>query len=125
MLTTELEEIEGKKPSPASDEKIHPWRLYPIGKHFVKKHIVHMPPSAEHPNGQIIERHEHCAVNPSANICCGVRWLFRKKITASSKLDRQATWIEAVADYKGILKNLPHKWMEIFQHHYLCMTEGC
>ncbi len=251
MLTTELEEIEGKKQSPASEEKIHPWRLCHIGKHFVKKHIVHLPPSREHPNGTTIERHEHCAINPSkkdilsfdeiqeitekhfhqlggapkagmlkgyayadkfdaeirgwtrywndifslpdpldanlvkaliasessfhqetnipakkhgrarglmqitdstmtalsnhhgelsnylicfehvkllnptANICCGVRWLFRKKITASSKLDRQATWIEAVADYKGILKNLPHKWMEIFQHHYLCMTEGC
>ena len=252
MLTVITEEIiEDKKKTPAPDEKIHPWRICPIGKHLVKKHNVHIPPSKEHPNGQIIERHEHCALNsskkdilsfdeiqaiteehfhqltgapkagtlkgythadqfdaeirgwtrywndifslpdplnanlvkaliasessfhsetdisakkhgrarglmqitdstmtalsdhhgelsdylicfehiklfnPTANICCGVRWLFRKKITASSKLGRHANWFEAVADYKGILKNVPHKWMEIFQHHYLCITDGC
>lgn len=46
-------------------DKIHPWRICPIGKHFVKKHIVHIPPSKEHPDGETIERHEHCATNPS------------------------------------------------------------
>lgn len=55
MLITELEGVEDKKQSLVSEEKIHPWRLCSTGKHFVKKHIVHMPPSAEHPNGQIIE----------------------------------------------------------------------
>jgi len=39
--------------------------------------------------------------DPSANICAGIRWLFRKKITASSKLGYSATWEEAVIDYKG------------------------
>lgn len=48
-----------------SDEKIHPWRICPIGKHFVKKHITHVPPSKEHPDGNTIEVHEHCATNPS------------------------------------------------------------
>ena len=249
IATSDLEKI--IEDSQESNEKIHPWRICPIGKHFVKKHIVHVPPSKKHPHGKTIERHEHCALNsskkdvlsfdeiqamtdkyfyqlsgppkagvlkgylnadkfdaeirgwtrywndifslpdpleanlvkalvvsessfhpetdipakkhgrarelmqitdstmtalsnhhgelsdylicfehkkllnPTANICCGVRWLFRKKITASAKLGRQATWIETIADYKGILEKLPHKWMEIFQHHYLCIIEGC
>jgi hypothetical protein len=45
-------------------------------------------------------------LDPSANICAGVRWLFRKKSIASSILGRDATWIEAVADYKSYLKNM-------------------
>lgn len=40
----------------------------------------------------------------SANVCIGVRWLFRKKETASSRLGREASWFEAVEDYKSILK---------------------
>ena len=48
-----------------SKEKTHPWRICPIGQHLVKKHFVHMPPSNEHPDGATIERHEHCAINPS------------------------------------------------------------
>jgi len=39
-------------------------------------------------------------LDPSANICAGVRWLFRKKSTAGSRLRRDATWTEAV----GIIK---------------------
>lgn len=50
------------------------------------------------------------------NICAGVRWLFRKKETASAKLKRTATWIEAVADYKAYLrdylKNPKHEQMQ-------------
>jgi soluble lytic murein transglycosylase-like protein len=38
-------------------------------------------------------------LDPSANICAGVRWLFRKKVTAGALLKRDADWIEAVADY--------------------------
>lgn len=45
-------------------------------------------------------------LDPSANICAGVRWLFRKKSIASSRLGRDATWAEAVADYKSYLKNM-------------------
>ena len=47
------------------EEKAHPWRRCPIGKHFVKSHIEHIPPSKTHPQGIIITRHEHCADNPS------------------------------------------------------------
>ncbi len=47
------------------DQKIHPWRICSIDKHFVKKHVVHFPPSKKHPDGETIERHAHCAINPS------------------------------------------------------------
>ena len=40
--------------------------------------------------------------DPNINICCGVRWLFQKKIIASKKLKRDATWDEAVFEYKGL-----------------------
>ena len=255
MITThdDLDEvIDDTKQQNQSGDKIHPWRICPIGKHFVKKHVVHIPPSKEHPDGEIIERHEHCATNPSkkdllsfdeikaitekyfhqlsgppkagvlkgypnadkfdveirgwtrywndifsfpdplsadlvkavivsessfhpetdipsgqgdgrarglmqvtdatmhilsnhhgelsnylicfdhsklldpsANICAGVRWLFRTMIIAKSRLGEEATWIDAVAVYKGELGKKPSKKMEIFQHHYLCIIEGC
>ncbi|MDP3788419.1 MAG: hypothetical protein Q8Q60_03850 [Candidatus Chromulinivorax sp.] len=41
---------------------------------------------------------------PSVNICSGVRWLFRKQITASSRLKRKATWEEAIIEYKAYWK---------------------
>lgn len=40
-------------------------------------------------------------LNPSVNICAGIRWLFRKKETASSKLNRNASWEEAIISYKN------------------------
>ncbi len=43
-------------------------------------------------------------LDPSTNICADVRWLFRKKETASAYLKREATWDEAVEDYKSILR---------------------
>lgn len=46
------------------DKKIHPWRLCPIGKHYVKTHSEHISPSKEHPKGEVIIRHAHCAKNP-------------------------------------------------------------
>ncbi len=234
------------------NEKTHPWRICPSGKHFVKEHIVHVPPSKKHPEGETIEKEAYCAVNPSkkdilsfdeiqamtekyfyqlsgppksnvlkgytdadkvdveirgwtrywndifsfsdpleenlvkalivsessfdpdmnipagkgkgrarglmqitdatmhilsnhhgelsdylicfdheklldpsANICAGIRWLFRTMVIAKSKLGEQATWIDAVAAYKGVLGQNPCKKMEIFQHHYLCIIDGC
>ena len=65
-------------------------------------------------------------LNPSANICAGIRWLFRKKVIADSKLGRKSTWIEAVAEYKGVLNQTPASIvMERFLHHYLCIVDGC
>lgn len=43
-------------------------------------------------------------LNPSANICAGIRWLFRKKETATSKLKHKATWINAIEDYRRLQK---------------------
>jgi hypothetical protein len=41
--------------------------------------------------------------DPSINIAAGVRWLFRKKETAKARLKREATWIEVIEEYKGVL----------------------
>lgn len=61
-----LEEVnKSSKLAHISEKKTYPWRICPIGKHFVKTHTVNIPPSKEHPSGEIIERHEHCATNPS------------------------------------------------------------
>lgn len=56
------------------------------------------------------------------NIAAGVRWLHRKRETASAKLKRQATWLEAAADYKSYLeqwkKNPKHKQMNKLVGYY-------
>jgi hypothetical protein len=39
--------------------------------------------------------------DPGTNICAGVRWLFHKRVLTSSRLKRQATWLETIEDYKG------------------------
>lgn len=41
-------------------------------------------------------------IDPSVNICAGIRWLFRKRAIASDILKRTATWDEAVAEFKGV-----------------------
>lgn len=46
------------------NKKTHPWRLCPLGKHYVREHKEHIPPSKKHPEGEIIIRHAHCATNP-------------------------------------------------------------
>jgi hypothetical protein len=43
-------------------------------------------------------------LDPHANIYAGIRWLFHKKRLATSKLGREATWLEAIAHFKGALK---------------------
>lgn len=44
--------------------------------------------------------------DPNVNIFAGVRWLFHKKNLASHKLKREATWMEAISEYKGIRTQL-------------------
>lgn len=39
--------------------------------------------------------------DPSINIAAGIRWLFHKRAIASGLLGREASWEEAVAEYKG------------------------
>ena len=64
------------------------------------------------------------AMDPSANICIGVRWLFTKKIDAKARLHHAATWDDAVAEYKGVLKGIiegknPDKNEEMPKFHTL------
>jgi hypothetical protein len=49
----------------APEKKAHPWRRCSIGKHLVREHPVHVPPSKSHPGGVVTTWHEHCANNPS------------------------------------------------------------
>jgi hypothetical protein len=69
-------------------------------------------------------------LNPSANICAGVRWLFRKKETASGRLKHKATWINAIEDYKGFLDKIlnneeyNHKPMEDLDKFYKILQEN-
>lgn len=44
--------------------------------------------------------------NPILNLAAGIRWLFHKQYLASHRLKREASWMEAIAEYKGILKQL-------------------
>lgn len=44
--------------------KIHPWRLCPLGMHYVREHQERISPSKKHSDGEIIIRHAHCASNP-------------------------------------------------------------
>ncbi|MBI4925814.1 MAG: transglycosylase SLT domain-containing protein [Bdellovibrio sp.] len=66
--------------------------------------------------------------DPNINICAGIRWLFQKKLLASSKLKRPATWEEAVAEYKGTLEDWRtgtkkgNKIMKIFQDYFSTFT---
>lgn len=45
--------------------KPHPWRLCPVGQHWVRTHEMHTQPSAKNPEGAITIRNGHCAYNPS------------------------------------------------------------
>jgi soluble lytic murein transglycosylase-like protein len=47
--------------------------------------------------------------DPSAAIAAGIRWLVRKQQLASRKLKREASWKEAVLEYKGILMQDPKR----------------
>ena len=44
--------------SVATNDKAHAWRICPIGKHFVRTHILHIPPSQEYPEGQVVTRRD-------------------------------------------------------------------
>jgi len=58
----------------------------------------------------------------SLSIAAGIRWLHRKRETASAVLNRKATWLEAAADYKSYLKEWQkdpkHKQMSKLKNIY-------
>lgn len=49
--------------------------------------------------------------NPNFNIASGIRWLFRKREIASSKLSKEAPWFETIMIYKGY-KDINHTQMK-------------
>lgn len=66
---------------------------------------------------------------PGANIVAGIRWLFRKRETASARLGRQASWEEAAADYKSyltdVIKGKVPRSMRDLQTYYERLKEKC
>ncbi len=64
------------------------------------------------------------AYDANMSICGGIRWLFRKKRLASGKLGREATWLEAIAEYKSYLNDINSgkdespKGMRVIQSFY-------
>lgn len=41
-------------------------------------------------------------LDPNINICAGVRWLFQKRYLLAKRLGREPSWIEVIAEYKGL-----------------------
>lgn len=54
--------------------------------------------------------------NPNLNIAAGIRWLFRKKEIADSRLGENSTWRDAVAFYKSVKSS--DNLMKKFDHYY-------
>lgn len=99
-------------------DKAHPYtRIYLQDIHGeLKDHLIRVTAT------QLLE--------PSTNICAGIRWLFRKKELAKNKLKREPTWIEAVADYKDYLNDIiagnhyNPKPMEDLKKYYHALQQG-
>src|SRR3989338_2890767 len=53
------------KKTPLKNDKPHPWRLCPPGRHWVRTHPLAIPPSKKDPTGYMTTRHGHCADNPT------------------------------------------------------------
>ena len=56
--------------------------------------------------------------DPNINICTGIRWLFQKQKLASSSLGREATWDEAVENYKGLKNKSALDKKRLMKHFY-------
>ena len=65
--------------------------------------------------------------DPSLNICAGIRWLFRKSEIATNLLGKQATWEEAVAEFKGTRKTTKSRTAELMDNFnkYLRRLKEC
>lgn len=58
------EKIAVSKNVQSKKEEKDPLRICPTGQHWVKEHLLHIPPSQKNPSGSITTRHAHCATNP-------------------------------------------------------------
>ena len=65
--------------------------------------------------------------NPNINICTGIRWLFHKQKLASARLRRNASWEEAVFEYKGGRSTSSSRANELMDkfREYLLKLEIC
>jgi hypothetical protein len=71
------------------------------------------------------------ALDPDANICAGVRWLFQKQKLASGKLGRNASWEETIGEYKSAIQSYDPKAvtykenvMKDFRYRYQWIKTG-
>jgi hypothetical protein len=71
------------------------------------------------------------ALDPDANICAGVRWLYQKQKLASGKLGRNASWEETIGEYKSAIKSYDpkavtykEKVMKDFRYRYQWIKSG-
>lgn len=89
-----------------------------------------MPDTIRYLNGERNELEDHIfefdsqdIFDAGLNISAGIRWLFRKRELAAHRLKRDATWEEAVSEYKDylrrVLKNpkVSQKGMNIFREN--------
>ena len=53
---------------------------------------------------RFVNVNDNQAYDPNLSIASGIRWLFQKKKLAETKLGREASWEEAVLEYKSYLK---------------------
>ncbi len=64
------------------------WRILKDRKGEIKDHYID------------IKKEE--LLNPTVNICAGIRWLFRKREILQKRLGRPPTWPEVIVEYKGL-----------------------
>ncbi len=64
------------------------WRILKDRKGEIKDHYVD------------IKKEE--LFDPSINICAAIRWLFRKSEILQKRLSRSPSWVETIAEYKGL-----------------------
>lgn len=68
-------------------------------------------------------------LDPSTNICMGIRWLFQKRHLLAVRLKREVTWEEAVIEYKSYWKDIEKygempKGIRDLREYYKKLLEG-
>ena len=62
--------------------------------------------------------------DPNANICAGIRWLFRKKQLLEKKSKKMVDWRDAVREYKGYkAKDKKQKGMVVFDKFWQALKD--
>lgn len=92
-----------------SESSLHP-KAKASGKNPARGLAQLMPLTIKALGGFRMELKDHLILiepddifDPAVSISAGIRWLHQKRVTATRRLKRQATWEEAVAEYKHYL----------------------